>query len=107
MRNATPAAYSDAQACSSFDAAYVAAQVGDLALVKPGAYGNQTIDGPSKAAGSCDGYTIGASLSGCVTLRAQTPGTVTLNELRPTANYLRVTDMHSGGVYLQPGGCAQ
>ena len=90
VRKATPAAYIDAQACSSLNAAYAAAQIGDLALIKPGSYGNQTINATSKAGGSCDGYTIGASLSGCVTLRAETPDTVTLGSLRPYSNYLRI-----------------
>ena len=81
--SATPAAYSDAQACSSLKAAYAAAQIGDLALIKPGSYGNQTIDATSKVGGSCDGYTIGASLSGCVTLKAESPGGVQVGDLRP------------------------
>jgi hypothetical protein len=42
-RTAEPAAYTDAAACPSFNSAYLAAQPGDLILVKAGAYGSQTI----------------------------------------------------------------
>ena len=35
------AAYDNAKACGSFDSAYAAASLGDLALIKSGSYGNQ------------------------------------------------------------------
>ena len=44
-RSATPVAYSDASACSSFDAAWDAASAGDTIRVKAGTYGPQTISG--------------------------------------------------------------
>ena len=105
-RQATASAYVDAQACGSFNAAYAAAQVGDLALIKSGSYGDQTINATSKASGSCDGYTIGASLSGCVTVKAETPGGVQVSALRPTANYLRIVDVKASDVLISPGNCA-
>jgi hypothetical protein len=43
-RQATAGAYSDAQACGSMDAAYQAAQAGDIIMVKAGTYGDQTIN---------------------------------------------------------------
>lgn len=42
-RNSSPAAYSDAAACSSLAAAHTAASAGDLVLVKGGTYGAQTL----------------------------------------------------------------
>ncbi len=42
-RNATPAAYSDAAACSSMDAAYQAASGGDTIRMKAGSYGGESI----------------------------------------------------------------
>ena len=42
-RNAEAVAYNDAEACGSFNPAYLAAQPGDLIIVKAGAYGSQTI----------------------------------------------------------------
>jgi hypothetical protein len=42
-RQSTRGGYSDAQACSSLNAAYLAASAGDVILVKGGTYGSQTI----------------------------------------------------------------
>jgi chitodextrinase len=54
-RSASPAAYADASACGSFNAAYAAAQPGDLVLVKGGTYGAQTIAvDPTKVNASSD-----------------------------------------------------
>ena len=47
VRQATPAAYADAQACS-WNGAYQAAQTGDLILIRGGNYGDVKI-GPNKA----------------------------------------------------------
>ncbi len=104
-RQATAGAYSDAQACASFDAAYAAAKIGDLVLVRAGTYAKQSVTATPKTGGSCDGYAIGAAMSGCVTIRAQTPGSVTLGDLYPAASYLRVADMTVYNVFLQPAGC--
>lgn len=43
-RSASAVAYVDASACSSLNAAYQAASLGDSVLVKGGSYGSQTID---------------------------------------------------------------
>ena len=43
-RSATPAAYVDATACATLNAAYQAASLGDSVLIKAGAYDAQTID---------------------------------------------------------------
>ena len=55
-RQATPGAYSDAQACS-WNAAYQAAQTGDLILVRGGSYGDVKI-GPNKASLAPPGVTF-------------------------------------------------
>jgi chitodextrinase len=53
VRQATPGAYVDSQACSSFNAAYQLAAAGDTIAIQPGTYGNQQIlDNPKLAAGS-------------------------------------------------------
>ena len=44
-RQATAGAYIDAQACSTFDAAWDAATAGDTIVVKVGTYGHQCITG--------------------------------------------------------------
>ena len=51
-RQSTPAAYVDGQACSSLNAAYAAANAGDLILIKGGSYGAQTIADRSLATGN-------------------------------------------------------
>jgi hypothetical protein len=49
LRAGVAAAYVDAQACGSLDAAYQAASAGDVVLVKAGSYPNQTINNRSLA----------------------------------------------------------
>ena len=55
-RQASPGAWVDNQACS-WNAAYQAAQTGDLILVRGGSYGNVTI-GPNKASIAAPGVTF-------------------------------------------------
>ena len=75
-RQATPGTYVDAQACSSFAAAYTAAQCGDTVDVVAGSYGAQTLS----ASKSCTPTTA-------VTFSAQ--GSVTLTgALTANASYL-------------------
>ncbi len=50
LAQSTLLAYSDAAACGTFDAAYEAASLGDLTLIKAGTYGNQTIDATKASA---------------------------------------------------------
>jgi len=53
VRSASPAAYVDARACSSMNAAYQAATPGDVILIKGGTYPSQTVsDKPSVPLGS-------------------------------------------------------
>lgn len=51
-RNASPAAYSSATACGSFQAAYSAASCGDIVGVQSGTYAAQSISSGSKSCGS-------------------------------------------------------
>jgi hypothetical protein len=53
-RQSTAGNYVDAQACGSFDAAYHAANPGDLVLVQSGNYGDQSLsaDGTKAAGGA-------------------------------------------------------
>ena len=67
-RLATPGAWVDSQACS-WNAAYQAAQTGDLILVRGGSYGDVTI-GPNKASIAAPG----------VTFRTATGETVVVND---------------------------
>jgi chitodextrinase len=48
-RQATAGAYADASACSSFQAAYTAAQCGDTVGVRAGSYGSQSISSGAKS----------------------------------------------------------
>ena len=68
MRQASPAGWVDAQACS-WNQAYQAAQTGDLILVKGGNYGNVSV-GPNKPSIAAPG----------VTFRTASGETVTVND---------------------------
>ena len=57
-RQATSGNYADSQACGSFQAAYAAAQCGDIVGVQPGCYGSQSIRGGSKSCSSSTQVTI-------------------------------------------------
>jgi hypothetical protein len=50
--NASLTAYSDAAACGTFDAAYEAAEAGDVVRIAAGSYGAQTMNGPDKGSGA-------------------------------------------------------
>jgi hypothetical protein len=54
-RSAAPVGYSDAGACASINAAYLAAQCGDTVLIRAGTYGNGVLNSdPSKVSCSSD-----------------------------------------------------
>lgn len=52
-RSATPAAYNDAAACGSFDAANDACQNGDTVFIKTGSYASQSFSGSNSRTSQC------------------------------------------------------
>lgn len=65
-RQASPGAYVDAQACSTFNAPWLTSSNGDVARVRPGAYGTQSFAQRGSPM-TCPGFTVimegGASLT--------------------------------------------
>lgn len=51
-RQSTPGAYVDAQACSTMNAAYLAASLGDTVLIRAGSYTGQSIAASTRTCGS-------------------------------------------------------
>lgn len=90
-RSGTPALHSDGAACGSLDAAYQAAQTGDLVLIKEGGYGDQQTASDN------------ASLTGEVTIQAAPAETVTFTKLTTRGDWLRLKDVAiaTGGQHLR------
>jgi hypothetical protein len=86
-RSATPVAYNDAQACSSFDVANDKCASGDTVLVKAGAYPYQDVTGSNSRTSAC---TIQAASGETVTVRSML--------VEAGANWLTFKDMadHTG-----------
>ncbi len=89
--------------CRSFNRGYEVASPGDTVIVQAGSYGDFTLNSPSKSSGSCDGYTRGASLDGCVSFVGT--GNVTLGSIYMESNYVRLKDMTTFDIYVRPVGC--
>jgi IPT/TIG domain-containing protein len=60
---------SQASPCLTFDRAYRVSSPGDTVLVAAGSYPGQTIGHDGSKSASCDGYTIGGDVTGCVTFQ--------------------------------------
>lgn len=100
-RSASLVSYVDANACGSLDAAYQAASLGDTVLIESGTYASQSINSTSKVSGACDGYTVGAALTGCVTFQPDSGATVTFSgDIKIDASYVRLKNLTFGTVYL-------
>jgi hypothetical protein len=94
-RQATPAAYSDAAACASFDAANDQCAGGDTVLVAAGSYGAQAVTGANGRSRPC-------------TIQAAGGGAVTFTTLTTDADWLTLRDMasHVGETrHMGTGGC--
>ncbi len=97
-------ACSQASPCKTFDRAYKASSPGDTVLVGSGSYPGQTIArDTSKTNGSCDGYTIGATLSGCVTFQAAPGATVSFSgAVTIQSSFVRLIGFAIGSVDVGP-----
>jgi hypothetical protein len=98
-RSATPVAYSDAQACSSFDAANDVCQNNEVALVKAftsnGSYPDQNITGSNNRTAPC-------------TIQGASGETVNFRTLKTNGDWLTFKDMasHTGETtHMGSGGC--
>jgi hypothetical protein len=102
-RQSTAGAYSDAGACSSFDAAYSAASLGDIVLVRSGAYSVQTITDESgkDTTGDEADVTIQPETAGTVTVSGLALGTGVLNTDGP--DHLTISDISDSD--LDPDTC--
>lgn len=79
-RSATPAAYNDAAACSSLDAANDKCQNNDVALVKAGSYTDQNITGSNSRTAAC-------------TIQAAASEVVNFHSLTMAGDWLTIKDM--------------
>jgi len=82
-RQATPATYVDAAACSSMQAAQTAASAGDTIRIKNGTYGSQSISSGGKA--------------NYVNFYAETAGSVLVGGLSISVDYVKVTGVIGSG----------
>lgn len=103
-RQASPATYTDATACSSIDAAFDAASCGDTVLIKAGSYSSQTVTGTKACSAT---WTMGASrgvtCTSCVTMRVANGATATFGGL--TTNGVSYFALERGaGADLNIGG---
>jgi hypothetical protein len=90
-RSATPAAYNDASACASLQAAYTAASPGDSVRVKAGNYAAQNLSG-TKAS---PGVTIEAASGEVVRV-----GNPTSSSVEPTGMGITATNVTIKGIYI-------
>jgi hypothetical protein len=91
---------SKARPCQSFDAAYHRAVPAATVLVETGTYGAQTLTpDPAKGGGSCDGYTLGASLTSCITFQPDTGAKVSVTgEIQIFGDGVRLRNFSVSGV---------
>ena len=91
----------------TMDKCYTVASVGDTCYMKTGTFGTQTISSSTKTSGACDGYTIGASLTGCVTFQPDTGATVSISgSLEVRVSYIQVKDLTVGASHIGDCGSA-
>jgi hypothetical protein len=97
---------SRARPCQSFDGAYRRASPGSTVLIASGSYPAQTIGrDTSKTSGACDGYTIGASLTGCVTFQPDSGASVALSGgVLVYGDYVRLRNLNLGTITI--GDCS-